>query len=57
MFSVVDNPFSSIVCVVAPKVQEGHVAVLIHECSMYVPNISFIYHLVPKLYKYDEFDL
>lgn len=33
---VVDKPFSVIVCVVAPKVMEDHVVLLIHEASLYV---------------------
>lgn len=34
-FPLVDTPFSVLFCVVSPKIQEGHVAMLIHECSLF----------------------
>ncbi|CAH0581575.1 unnamed protein product [Chrysodeixis includens] len=39
--SLVDTPFSVVFCVVSPKIQEGNVAVIIHECSLFTwPTIK-----------------
>ncbi|XP_028164363.1 cGMP-dependent 3',5'-cyclic phosphodiesterase-like [Ostrinia furnacalis] len=35
MYPISDRPFSVIVCILAPKVQEDHVAILIHECFLF----------------------
>ncbi|KAG6449372.1 hypothetical protein O3G_MSEX006036 [Manduca sexta] len=35
MFPVMDKPFAVIVCVVAPKILEEHVPVVIHECFLF----------------------
>ncbi|XP_059055521.1 cGMP-dependent 3',5'-cyclic phosphodiesterase-like [Achroia grisella] len=35
MFPVLDKPFSVVTCVVAPRIVEEHVAVLIHECFLF----------------------
>ncbi|XP_045515112.1 cGMP-dependent 3',5'-cyclic phosphodiesterase-like [Pieris brassicae] len=36
MFPVADKTFSVIVCVIAPKILEEHVTILIHECFLFV---------------------
>ncbi|KAM3963607.1 cGMP-dependent 3',5'-cyclic phosphodiesterase [Aphomia sociella] len=53
MFPIVDKPFSIIVCVVAPKIIEENVAVLIHECFLFSwpalkKSISYEYECTMK---------
>ncbi|KAL0881167.1 hypothetical protein ABMA27_002280 [Loxostege sticticalis] len=35
LYPIPDKPFSIIVCVLAPKVQEDHVSIIIHECFLF----------------------
>uniref|UniRef100_A0A2A4J9P4 Phosphodiesterase n=1 Tax=Heliothis virescens TaxID=7102 RepID=A0A2A4J9P4_HELVI len=54
MFSVVDNPFSDIFCVLAPKIPEGNVPIIIHECGLFTwptlkKSIAFEYECTLKV--------